>query len=181
MTEDDETKACRWFTICWDRLEHAHTGLENAQHRREERPRRLRHRRRRTRESHVRVRLRQRRTRQSHGRIRRGQDRPRPDPIHARRPRRPTGRPQRGNSMSDQGPDPRAAYEHGYQDGQASRKAAAPGPGRPDRGRLVWGIVWLAIIVIALRVGLPILVAALHAWWVDTHCTMILGTQVCQN
>jgi hypothetical protein len=28
--ESGETKACKWFTICWDRLEHAHAGLENA-------------------------------------------------------------------------------------------------------------------------------------------------------
>ena len=83
--------------------------------------------------------------------------------------------------MNDQGQDLRTAYEHGYQDGEANRKAVKPGPGRPDRARLIWGIIWIILIVIALRVGLPILVAALHVWWVDTHCTLILGTQVCQG
>jgi hypothetical protein len=90
----------------------------------------------------------------------------------------------KGNSMSDQGPDPRAAYQHGYQDGQASRKTAKPGPGWAI-GRVIWGIVrfvlGIILALIALRVGVAILAAIYHAWWMSTHCTMILGTQVCQG
>ena len=49
-----------------------------------------------------------------------------------------------------------------------------------------WWSTIRASVVIALLVVAGVIVVAViawfayHAWYVDTHCRMILGTQVCQ-
>lgn len=49
---------------------------------------------------------------------------------------------------------------------------------RPGWGHdLVKGITIAVLIFIALVIFGPILY---HTWYVDTHCTMVLGTQVCR-
>lgn len=39
------------------------------------------------------------------------------------------------------------------------------------------GVLITLAILLVLAVGGWF---AYHAWWTDTHCTMVLGTQVCQ-
>jgi hypothetical protein len=59
-------------------------------------------------------------------------------------------------------------------DPDAQREAQRRCPARPiDPARV---LVIIALIVIIFAVGLH----GVHAWYVDTHCTEVLGTQVCQ-
>lgn len=37
----------------------------------------------------------------------------------------------------------------------------------------VWTLLGVVLLLIAIYYGL-------HMWWVDTHCTMFLGSRVCQ-
>jgi hypothetical protein len=37
-------------------------------------------------------------------------------------------------------------------------------------------LITLAVLIVLAVVGWFVF----HAWWVDTHCTMIAGTQVCR-
>ena len=51
-------------------------------------------------------------------------------------------------------------------------------------GYLIWGVVkftgkFVAVVIILMLI-LMFAQWAYHAWWVSQHCTMILGTQVCQ-
>lgn len=39
--------------------------------------------------------------------------------------------------------------------------------------------VWL--LVVGLVVAVPLLWLLLDQWWISVHCTMVLGTRVCQQ
>jgi hypothetical protein len=83
--------------------------------------------------------------------------------------------------------DPEAGYEHtcarcGYRADQHGPGAACPdsgirfGPPRPARSGMPAGLVALLTIAAIL-----VILFVVYRFYIDTHCTMVLGTQVCSS